>query len=321
MHPSIKKFKNLRKKHNLKECFALNSNCSEKIIRAHSIQNNRILNRISKDGLLFYFGKGDYDPENMQPKQYGRKEASTFTGFCGYHDQKIFSPIDNFDYKPANLEQEFLFSYRAVAKEYHTKSTILSMFTEILNKEEIPNFNYEACYWYTMGTNRAHDQLSRMRDAFNTNLARKRFFKIYTKIIVFDEAYPLAISSMSSLTSDFQGNKINDLENIKKDWAPIFTTIFPQGSKTYVLIQCLKKEKHIFDRFLEQLNEPLDKLKLKLSMLLLTHCENMAISPIHWDKMSQEQQKIFMDGFVKRSLANSDIWDYEKFKHCNLFYN
>ncbi len=310
---------NLKKKHNLKECFALNADCSENIIQAHSIQNNRILKRISKDGLILYFGKGDIDRENMQPKQFGRKTTSTFTGFCGYHDQRIFKPIDDFDYEQGNEEQEYLFSYKALAKEYHTKACALFVANEILEKKELPNFDYETYYWYMVGTNRSYDQLSRMRIAFNKNLERKRFYKIFTKRIVFDEVYPLAVSSMISLSTDFQGNKINDLANMKKDILPIFVTIFPQKNKTHILIQCLKKEINIFNKLFKQFDQPLNDLKPKLSMLLLTYCENMAISPFHWDKLSKNQQNLFVSGFLESTLDYTEIQNYKKYEQCNLF--
>ena len=85
-----------------KECFF---GCQNNIIAAHSISNKRILSRIAKDGVVEYLNS-----------KTGRNKATTFRGFCDYHD-KIFSPIDNEDYQPKNEKQEFLFAMRALSRE------------------------------------------------------------------------------------------------------------------------------------------------------------------------------------------------------------
>jgi hypothetical protein len=315
------RFERLKKKYRLKDCFHADDNCNGKIIHAHSIQNNRVLNRISQDGLVYYFGQGDFDPDNMKAKTYGRKAASTFTGFCGHHDQMLFRPIDNYDYEPTNVEQEFLFAYRALAKEHHAKTSILSMFCEILETKNEPDLDYEMLYFYALGMSSAFYQLERMKIAFNKNLGKGNFFKIYTKRIILDEHYPLAVSSMFSPTTDFNGNVVNDLVNLKKDFMPIFMTVFPQERQTYILIQCLKNDLSYLNDFLNQVTERPEDAKLKISMLLLVHCENMAISPPHWDKLSEEQQNVFVRGFMERSLFSGKVCDYKKFEACNLFHS
>ncbi|WP_052350691.1 hypothetical protein [Paenibacillus gorillae] len=116
-----------------KGCFHSDSNCSSEIVKAHSIQNNRILNRISQDGLVLQFNVEFEDSLVSEMKKEGRKKATTFTGFCGYHDAKLFSPIENFDYQIGNKEQEIIFAYRALAKEFHAKQTCLKITQNILN--------------------------------------------------------------------------------------------------------------------------------------------------------------------------------------------
>src|SRR5690554_1668616 len=88
-------YKSLRKDARIKQCLYPDSSlCSEKIIRAHSIQNNKILNRISTDGLVYMPCPKPDNPFAVMT-EYGRKEATVFTGFCGYHDNNIFQPIED----------------------------------------------------------------------------------------------------------------------------------------------------------------------------------------------------------------------------------
>jgi hypothetical protein len=53
-------------------------------------------------------------------REKGRKVATTFKGFYGFHDKATFQPIEDFEYE-ASLKQNFLFSYRSFAFEYHKK--------------------------------------------------------------------------------------------------------------------------------------------------------------------------------------------------------
>ena len=69
----------------IKHCIHPNkTECSGNIIRAHSIQNNRILTRIGDQGEV-YMVKALPTQTRMKYKfkRVGRTVATTFTGFCG----------------------------------------------------------------------------------------------------------------------------------------------------------------------------------------------------------------------------------------------
>ena len=94
---------------------------SKDIIKSHSIQN-KILKSISNDGMLVSHVRTveqSYGVQGLGPKmiEIGRKNASTFKGFCKKHDSELFSPIGDNDYKNNSL-QNFLFTYRACAYDY-----------------------------------------------------------------------------------------------------------------------------------------------------------------------------------------------------------
>ena len=52
-----KGFNKMKRDSSLKECFHEDENCSNKIIKAHAIQNNRILNEISENGEVLMIGE------------------------------------------------------------------------------------------------------------------------------------------------------------------------------------------------------------------------------------------------------------------------
>lgn len=124
-------YKTIRKEAWIKQClYPDDSACSERIISAHSIQNNKILRLISNDGNVYMPCPKADNPFAVMTK-WGRKEATVFTGFCGYHDNNIFQPIENNAFDKSALHI-FLYTYRCFAVEYHKKQEVVNMQKSIL---------------------------------------------------------------------------------------------------------------------------------------------------------------------------------------------
>ena len=67
------------------------------------------------------YPKGD-NPFEIATK-WGRKEATVFTGFCGYHDYELFKPIENYDFDDSD-KHVFLYTYRTFALCYERKQLL-----------------------------------------------------------------------------------------------------------------------------------------------------------------------------------------------------
>ena len=131
-------YSELSRKCRFKECvFPDRSNCSNKIVKAHSIQKNKILTNISDNRMVTTFdSRRSFFSGNFE--DIGIGEASTFFGFCNYHDTTIFSKIENEDYT-STLEQNFLHTYRAAAREYAIKRQSLCIWKNSIERAEREN--------------------------------------------------------------------------------------------------------------------------------------------------------------------------------------
>lgn len=115
-----------QKEASIKECLRgddKQGGCSEKIVKAHSIQRGKILTSIAdgSSGKVYYLGLTPSDDmESMIPefKLEGIKKFSTFRGFCSDHDKSIFQPIEDVAFA-ATAKQKDIYAYRAAAKELH----------------------------------------------------------------------------------------------------------------------------------------------------------------------------------------------------------
>lgn len=143
------KFKEARSKFlrdaRIKECFHFDkSKCNGDIVQAHSLQKNGVLNIIESEvngnNVIFSFLRPEIEDGLMFSgfEPLGRKQASTFHGFCKFHDSEVFRSIENTPIDIENDEHCFLLSYRAFAKEYHAKIETLKGYktNDIFSKEK-----------------------------------------------------------------------------------------------------------------------------------------------------------------------------------------
>eukprot|EP01041_Mallomonas_annulata_P026596 gene26596-47956_t len=124
-HPIGRLIADLHSKISQKKCMhpdAGNEYCSSKIIDAHTIQKKGPLKAIADESShVFCFGR-DANGDDVILR-LGWQKASTFKGFCGEHDKKFFSPIEDSTYC-GSKEQSYIAGYRAVALEYFKKISV-----------------------------------------------------------------------------------------------------------------------------------------------------------------------------------------------------
>lgn len=74
--------------------------------------------------------------------EIGIKAASTFTGFCNYHDTVIFSEIENKDYEESEY-QNFLYAFRSCIREYVKKKESVCHINNLLKKFKASSYSTE----------------------------------------------------------------------------------------------------------------------------------------------------------------------------------
>lgn len=307
----------IKRESRIKECFCSNEDCSSKIIKAHSVQNNRILNQLSENGHVLQLKLSDSNNQSsITEEDIGRKIATVSTNFCGFHDSTIFNPIESRDYRKDNYEQEFLFAYRAFAKEYHVKRESKN-FCEAAIKRVDSDKRYlliEAL----KGTNEILKQLEEEKTDLNKALLESDFRAIKTYTIEFHGRFGVVASSTFAIEYDLRGNKINNLSDLDQYLKFVFLTIIPQKDRTFILISFLRKNQKSFSFIVNQImRKSITDQKNIISNLILSHVENLIISPKLWSKLlPKDQDKIkhmFHDTIV------SSINNLSNLEKINLF--
>jgi len=226
---------------------------------AHSIQNNGVLSKISKDGHVTTYSR---DSAGFNGKKVGKGLASIFWGFCNNHDS-MFKPIESGGYV-GTKEQNFLYAYRAFVVASHKK--------------------LEASSYIVFGEQATND-INATKEIFDHAIISKNYEAIETHSIKLSLPYPIAVSTSFYLDFDFKGNAIPHSDDRMET---IFITVFPDNGKTYLLLSYLVQDKLLYSKLVEQL-ESRGKLKSDITVLLAAHVENIYFEPLYFKTFIEEQ--------------------------------
>lgn len=285
-------YKKVRKEARIKQCLhPQKEKCSEKIIGAHSIQNNKIIKSLSSNGMV-YMPCPKTDNPFAPMTVYGRKEATVFTGFCGYHDKLIFQPIEDGKFDKS-IQHIFLYTYRCFAIEYHKKQEVINMEKVMFKiKPSLANMPDEENPY--RGMHMAIDDFQRVREIFDEALLTEKYDVLSSVVWEFNQISKFAGTGFEAMTYDLKGNKIQDLMNFKIPAKHIFVMVFPEEDKTYCIISWLKENDDFFTLYKQQLSSlSEEKKKNYINNLLPMISENIVVNPESWDNWEEYKRNEF----------------------------
>lgn len=292
-------------------CFGFDKEkCKPLIKGAHSIQNNRILNRISKDGHLFRIGS-KLTKKGPHPifEKISRNKASNFFGFCDYHDTEIFKPIELKEYSREPIEN-FLFAFRSLTLEYHRKIRLLNQFRDSFKNFPGSTLDPVSVNFYRTASLDVEDY-SMEYDSFKKYYLNRNFNGLRTIYRKLDFEVKFAISSAFAVQHDFKGKQINDIYFDKSnDKMPsIYINVYPLESGTNIIMSYLIEDGSTYKEYFNQLelltNE---ELVNHLNFLIIQYTENVFFSPELIEGMTEREKESLL-----RSFASS-INIFEKFE-------
>jgi len=239
---------------------------------AHSIQNNGVLSKIVEDGHVMGYA---LDSVAFDGKRKGKDHASIFWGFCNKHDS-IFNPIEIQPYTGRD-QQHFLFAYRGFVVAVHKK--------------------IEASYWIDFGEQSDKDIVAD-RKIFDEAILKNDYSVIETQVFELPVFYPIAVSTSFNLEFDFEGKPIKHSDERME---PVFVTLLPTDNKTYFLFSYFKEDSELYQKVGNQMRMR-NNLKSDISILLVSHTENIYFNPTYYNTFIIEQAELFETVFLEAQL-------------------
>lgn len=263
--------------------------CDKPAIRAHSIQNSRVLDLIAVDGhVMVLEARITTDGPLVSLRRVGRNMASTFTGLCADHDQEMFRPIDAAAIDLENPEHLFLVAYRAAYREFHAcLQTAMRLQTAYLERVDSgldpPHTPTPAGLLAAHRIAAAHEMFE-CKVALDDGRARRDFgFMTHNVIRLERQAPTIAVCSLYSVdhlagTESTLRIHLNVLPLSQTETAVVFS---------YAAADAGLARAHL-DRVL---NSSGAHHKYELSRVIVENCENFVLNPDYVASWSDKKRR------------------------------
>ncbi|MCY8685629.1 SEC-C domain-containing protein [Bacillus spizizenii] len=295
-----------------KTCFGFKKEeCGDLIKSAHSIQNNRILNRISDENHVYQISHRISKDEGITTefKRISKNKASTFFGFCDFHDTELFKPIELKDYENEEI-QNFLFAFRALSIEMHKKIRRLESLRNISKK--YPNKLIDPFFVYNF--KQAELDIRDFKsdyEKFKRGYIENNFSNIKTLFRKLPFEINFAVSTSFAVNEDLNGNTLNEIHNIDKNLVlpSIYLNIYPIEGGTNIIISYFLDNDDVYGEYFNQLEHLNDKEFVEyLNFLIIEYTENIFFRPNFIENLNEEQKYSLLKSF------ESSFFPLEKFE-------
>lgn len=288
----------IRKQGHIKQCLHPNkAECKGEIVRAHAIQNNRILSRIAENGhVTMLDGTSFLIFQDAQTK--GRKVATMFTGFCSYHDKTLFQEIEDVDFT-ATQKQIFLLTYRTMAWHYHKKQEQAKKNEIMIQKMAERGFALkpdERTNIFLHGLKLGLSDNQTKKTEFDQALIDCDYGSVHSCIWELPYEVQFAVSMQFEPSFDLQGRQIGDYQNEEECLRSIYLNIFPVQGKSFCIWSWLATDENVFSPLAQQFMalDIVDRENF-LNNKLPAWTDSIVISPLLWKKWGDSiQQALIM---------------------------
>ncbi|WP_167815436.1 SEC-C domain-containing protein [Pseudoalteromonas galatheae] len=311
-----------QKANSRKECLvpkSLSLQCSGNIIKAHTVPKTSSLRAISQDGHVLGY-KMTFESMRKHSgtptfEKIGVNQASTFNGFCKYHDDVLFSSLEKERFA-ATKKQCFSLSYRAFAKEYYAKSAVLSL-SPLRNDADKGKTIQEQIdiqmnnYLFELGTKAAMEDLEYHKAYFDAALEAHDYDNTRAVVFILDEPPPFMVCGSVNPDYDFNGAKLQELMDLDKRSDCISVTSYYDGCKGIVVLSWLENSDVSCQSLMRSLLSKKKELYLPFVVqYIFKYFENVFIAPNWWEKLHTDSKNMLTaltsDNVSTHDEPNSD---------------
>lgn len=314
-----------------------NGDRCDEIIKAHSIQRRRSLSAIAKNSHVYQIN----DSIGALIKKQGRitfkknsiYKASTFLGFCKKHDKELFEPIDDYPLKPTD-QQVLLYSYRSLCRELFVSENALefvrNQLENLVNQDAIKSMYSR----YVIGKSFGLENLKRHKLYYDETLKNKSFSNIRYVIFKSQQQPIIAFSGLFYPDFDFLGRELQNLADQTKELQLITFCSAPTENGWAYIFAWHETSSTVCVEFMRSLATMIHHNKNSLGdylfRLVMTNCENLAISPNWWDNLDEKTKEIITDkvastanifSFPEQSYLMSELEGVSNWKFENVISN
>jgi hypothetical protein len=215
----------------------------------------------------------------------GVRRASTFRGFCGFHDSDLFRPLDEASYAGSQFEAGLLL-YRALGHELSKKQWVL----DVLRGLEPAGPGGEINQAMQVGTAWSVIALLEHLDSMERVLTAGAFGDVRCE--VFESSDPASVvgSCLWFPDFDFEGELLQEIPSF--DHVPGMAGFFamPTTTGSCITVAWHRDSSWCVERFLNSLarSQPTESIGDRLFRAVLLTGENVFFRPSWWESLEAE---------------------------------
>lgn len=292
-------------------CFWPTYDCQRKAINAHSIQNKKTLDILSKNGHVVMLKKR-INSETGPQIDFGlisKNKATTFTGLCDTHDNKLFFPIDNC-VNINDKEHLFLIAYRSVFRGFYAKVRNAFDIQGVYSKG-IESGKFDANIRdipFELATTALTESYAFFlyKAEFDSAYLKRTFDRIEHQIIILKNHNPsIAVSSV------YSAPEIIESPGTTFDPSLVALNIFPFNNDIVVIFSFPQvHKKYVINHVLNYVNNEGQYQLYQISKLVLRHCENFVIAPKYFNKLPKDQVGAIKNYFIETLFSKEEKQDH-----------
>ncbi len=274
--------------------------CNE-FINAHSIQKKGMLTIIANNGQVYGLSSNYNALKRNKGKfsyqRIGINKMSTFLGFCKKHDNELFEPIDNFPLIPTD-QQIFLYGYRSLCRELFVKENSLNLVESQLKESQNQKAMNELLSNLKKGNAFGLKNLKMHKSKYDDSLRNKQYTNIKYVLFKSYQKPNMAFSGIFSPDYDFIGRRLQNLADQSIEMELITFCSAPMDSGWGFLFSWHESSSKVCVSFMKSLATAMHEkgnLEDFLFRLVISCCENHAISPSWWENLLSVHQEQILE--------------------------
>jgi hypothetical protein len=276
--------------------------CKGRVVASHTLQRNGGLSDLARAGRVYHF-----KPEFMSLESTGGEfvavergisQCSTFRGFCSFHDRELFREIETSPVLPTP-QQAFLFSYRAVCREFYSRRRRWETFAAR------PDFVASAIPRMRPAINalietekrdlrRGLRVVKQLKQQWDEILIRGDFSSVRYWAAVIPHVPKMMCSGAFFPYVDVAGNPLQRFASDGLPPEPLALTITGLGGHGMVLFSWLADDRAACRRFVDALIALPPESMAEATVAIAAHkIENLFFSPDWWEGLDSNTRDFF----------------------------